>query len=246
MDQFLSNQKAVVTGGTRGIGYAVALGLMQAGADVLICGRTDIGVRESVSRLKSQAGEGAGKVSGAAADVSKWHDVEAMFQFVNRKWNKLDILVNNAGIGIFRSVADLTPEEWHQVIDLNLTGVFYCCHAAIPLLKASGSGYVFNVSSLAGRNPFAGGAAYNASKFGLNGFSEAMMLDHRQDSIRVTTVMPGSVATEFGAVPANDKGGDDWKIQPEDIAQTILDLLHMPKRTLVSRVEVRPSQPPRK
>ncbi len=151
--------------------------------------------------------------------------------------------MNNAGLGVFKPVADLTPEEWHKVIDLNLSGVYYCCHAAIDLLRASGSGYVFNISSLAGRNPFAGGSAYNASKFGVNGFSEAMMLDHRKENIRVTTVMPGSVDTDFGHVPGQGSTGNEWKIAPGDIAEIILSLLRMPARTLVSRVEMRPSIP---
>lgn len=139
---------------------------------------------------------------------------------------------------MFRSVADLSIEDWRSTVETNLSGVFYCCHEALPRMRKRGGGYVINISSLAGKNPFAGGAAYNASKFGLNGFSEAMMLDHRHDNIRVSYVMPGSVATEFGSGV-----GGDWKIQPEDIAQIVMDLLRMPERSLVSRVEVRPSRP---
>jgi NAD(P)-dependent dehydrogenase (short-subunit alcohol dehydrogenase family) len=245
MDTFLKNQTAVVTGGTRGIGYAIALELARAGANVLICGRTETGVADAIIRLQAEAGEGAGAIEGRAADVSKWNEVEVLFQYCASKWEKLDILVNNAGLGIFRPVAELTPEEWRRVIDLNLSGLYYCCHAALPLLRAAGEGYVFNISSLAGKNPFAGGAAYNASKFGVNGFSEAMMLDHRQEGIRVTSIMPGSVATEFGGVPGVTKPGGEWKIQAADIAQILLSLLRLPARTLVSRVEVRPSKPPR-
>ncbi len=244
MRPFLHDKTALVTGGTRGIGFAVALGLARAGARVLISGTNDAGVKTALTDLRREAGEEA-ELHGQAADVSKWDQVESLFQFADREWKSLDILVNNAGVGIFAPVADLTPEQWHQVIDVNLTGLYYCCHAALPLLRASGDAYVFNMSSLAGRNPFAGGAAYNASKFGVNGFTEAMMLDHRREGIRITTIMPGSVATDFGFVPGQNQEGADWKIQPEDIAEIILSLLRLPSRTLVSRVEVRPSRPPK-
>jgi len=150
------------------------------------------------------------------------------------------VLVNNAGLGKFRNVADLTVDEWRRTIETNLNGVFYCSKEALLRFKTGGRGYVINISSLAGKNPFAGGAAYNASKFGLNGFSEAMMLDLRYDNVRVSYIMPGSVSTEFGS-----GGGADWKIQPSDIADIVLMLLRMPDRTLVSRVEVRPSRPKR-
>ncbi len=244
MDRFLAGKSAVVTGGTRGIGYAIALGLARAGAAVLICGRKSEQVNQAVGRLREEAGEES-LLEGRPADVSKWNDVEALFQFVDQKWNKLDILINNAGLGIFGSVADLSPADWHRVIDLNLSGLYYCCHAAMPLLRKSGESYVFNISSLAGRNPFAGGAAYNASKFGVNGFSEAMMLDHRHDNVRVTSIMPGSVDTDFGHVPGQTKPENDWKIQPSDIADVVVGLLRLPARTLVSRVEIRPSKPPK-
>lgn len=244
MSQFLHGRTALITGATRGIGYAIALQLAQAGADVLINGRTDSTVTEAVGKLRAAAGPDSGSIEGFPADISKWDDVENLFQYVGRKWNKLDILVNNAGLGIFRSVADLTPVEWRKVIDLNLNGVFYCCHAAMPLLRESGEGYVFNISSLAGRNPFAGGAAYNASKFAVNGFTEAMMLDHRQDNVRLTTIMPGSVDTSFGDVAGQSHASAAWKIQPEDIAEVVVSLLRLPSRTLVSRVEIRPSKPP--
>jgi NAD(P)-dependent dehydrogenase (short-subunit alcohol dehydrogenase family) len=153
----------------------------------------------------------------------------------------LDILVNNAGIGIFRPVGELTLEDWRATLDINLTGVFYCCREAIPRLRHSGGGAIVNVSSLAGKNPFAGGAAYNASKFGLNGFSEALMLDHRRDRIRVTYVMPGSVDTDFS--PRSERAS--WKIAPEDVAEAVVLALRMPDRTTVSRIEMRPSIPPK-
>ncbi len=164
---------------------------------------------------------------------------QRFFGQVDQRFGGLDILINNAGIGVFKSVADLTPEEWRRTIDVNLNGAFYCSHDALPRMKSRGGGYIVNISSLAGKNPFAGGAAYNASKFGLNGFSEAMMMDHRYDNVRVSYVMPGSVDTEFGAgaSPA------PWKIQSEDVAEVVMMLLRVPARTLISRVEIRPSQP---
>jgi NAD(P)-dependent dehydrogenase (short-subunit alcohol dehydrogenase family) len=153
-------------------------------------------------------------------------------------------LINNAGIGVFLSVADLTPEQWRQVIDTNLTGVFNCCHAAIPFMKRKGGGYIINISSLAGKNPFKGGAAYNASKFGLNGFSEAIMQDLRYDNIRVSYVMPGSVNTQFGG--SLHEADSAWKLAPEDVAQVVIDLLRHDPRCLPSCVEMRPSKPLKK
>ncbi len=236
MEQTLSGKIAVVTGGTRGIGRAIAERLLGEGALVAVCSRS----RENVQSLVNDCQPGAaGRLLAEAADVSNLTDVVRFFQSVDTRFGGVDILINNAGIGIFKSVADLTPEEWRRTIDLNLNGVFYCSHEALPRMRRRGGGYIINISSLAGKNPFAGGAAYNASKFGLNGFSEAMMLDHRYDNIRVSYVMPGSVDTDFGrraeAAP--------WKIQPEDVADVVLALLRLPERTLVSRVEMRPSKP---
>lgn len=176
---------------------------------------------------------------GEAADVSKLEDVQRFFASVDARFGGVDFLINNAGIGVFKSVADLTPEEWRRTIDLNLSGVYYCSHEVLHRMRNRGGGYIINVSSLAGKNPFAGGAAYNASKFAVNGFSEAMMLDHRYDNVRVSYIMPGSVDTGFSA----QAGGAPWKIQPDDIAEVVMMLLRMPARTLVSRVEIRPSQP---
>ena len=166
-----------------------------------------------------------------------------MRQAVER-FGGLDVLVNNAGIGLFKNVADMSIAEWQATIDTNLTGVFYYCHAAIPHLRTRGGGWIVNISSLAGKNPFIGGAAYCASKAGLNAFSEALMQEVRYDNIRVTCVMPGSVATGFGGAAAPT--GPDWKIQPEDVGQVVVDLLLMPPRSLPSRVELRPSKPPQK
>ena len=226
----------MVTGGTRGIGRAVAVRLLGEGATVAVCGRASESVEAVVREWKHGAG---GEVFGAVADVSKLEDVRRFFDSVEKHFGGIDFLVNNAGIGIFKSVADLTPEEWHRTIDLNLSGVYYCSHEVLPRMRKRGGGYIINISSLAGKNAFAGGAAYNASKFGLNGFSEAMMLDHRYDDIRVSYIMPGSVDTDF----SHRTGAAPWKIQPEDIAEVVSMLLRMPSRTLVSRIEIRPSKP---
>src|SRR6266446_8496155 len=236
MEPFLNGKHAVVTGGTRGIGRAIAESLLRSGAAVAICGRT----RESVDRASAELKQATGgDVLGVTADVSKWDQVELLFKTVQSRFGGLDILVNNAGAGVFRGIQDLTLEDWRSTIDLNLTGVFNCCHYALPLLRKRGSGYIIQISSLAGINAFAGGAAYNASKFGLNGFSEAIMQDLRYDNIRVSYIMPGSVDTDFSP----RSGRAEWKIAPQDVAEVVLALLHMPVRTLVSRVEMRPSKP---
>lgn len=237
MDNFLQGKNAIVTGGTRGIGLAIAEGLARSGAGVAVCGRGDSSVENAVSHLSKVS---KSKVVGKVADVRSSTEVEQLFQFVDRELGGLDILVNNAGIGVFKSMADLSVEEWVRTLETNLTGAFYCSKQAVTRMRNRGSGYVIHISSLAGKNAFAGGAAYNASKFGLNGFSEAMMLDHRNDSVRVSCVMPGSVDTEFGS---STKGGAEWKIMPEDIAEIVLMLLKTPARTLISSVEVRPSRP---
>lgn len=233
MEQFLKGQPALVTGASKGIGFAIAEALLQAGAEVAICGRDEKSLSEAAERLKP-----LGKVVHTRADMTREEDVQALLDFVKQQLGGLRILINNAGLGVFKPVADLQPAEWRLTLDTNLTGVYYCTHYALPLLRAQG-GSVIQISSLAGKNPFAGGAAYNASKFGLNGFSEALMLDHRNDKIRVTSIMPGSVNTDFST--RSEKA--DWKIQPEDIAQIVLDVLRLPERTLVSHVEVRPSRP---
>jgi 3-oxoacyl-[acyl-carrier protein] reductase len=234
------NKICLVTGATRGIGRAIAKMMLQEGAQVAICGRDQNAVDQAVSELRDETG---GKVAGKAADVSKHEDVAGMFQFVDTHFGGLDVLVNNAGLGFFRSVSDLSVEEWQLTLDTNLSGVFYCCREAFPRFQKRGGGYIVTISSPAGKNPFAGGSAYNASKFGLNGFTEAMMLDKRNDNVRVSYIMPGSVATDFAG--HGTESGSDWKIQSEDIAEIVRTLLHMPERTLISRVEVRPSRPKR-
>lgn len=236
MTETLSGKIAVVTGGTRGIGRAIAESLLGAGAMVAVCSRSRENVHAFVKKCQPDA---RASLLAETADVSDLDDVGRFFAAVDARFGGLDILINNAGIGIFKSVAELTPEEWRRTIDLNLNGAYYCSHAALPRMRARGGGYIINISSLAGKNAFAGGAAYNASKFGLNGFSEAMMLDHRYDNVRVSYVMPGSVDTDFGPRAASAA----WKIQPEDIADVVMALLRLPDRTLVSRVEIRPSKP---
>ena len=222
-----------MTGGTRGIGRAIARRLLSEGAAVAICGRARGPVEKAVAEMAS----GGGKIIGEAADVSKLDDVRRFFQTVDERLGTVDFLINNAGVGIYKPAVDLTPEEWHRMIDLNLSGVYYCSHEALQRMIGRG-GYIINMSSLAGKNPFAGGAGYNASKFALTGFSEAAMMDHRYDDVRVSYIMPGSVATEFGS-----SGPAEWKIAPEDIAEVVVTMLHMPRRTLISRVEMRPSKP---
>jgi len=188
--------------------------------------------------VTEMAAQSKSKVMGKAADVSKKEDVTNFFTFVDRELGGLDILVNNAGVGVFKTTAELTADDWQRTLGTNITGVFYCCQEALSRLRNRQDGYIVNMSSLAGKNAFVGGAAYNASKFGLNGFSEAMMLDHRYEGIRVSCILPGSVDTGFGSGT-----GADWKIAPADIAEVVLMLLRMPPRTLVSSVEVRPAKP---
>ena len=232
----LTGRVALVTGGTRGIGEAIVRALSSAGASVAFTGRDQ-------SRLKKVASEIGAPVEAIRADV---RDPVQAAEAVDRTvaaLGGLDILVNNAGVGVFTSVADMSLEQWHDVLDTNLSGVFYCCHAAVPHLRQRGGGWIINISSLAGKNAVTGGAAYCASKAGLNAFSEVLMQEVRQDNIRVSYIMPGSVATGFGY---GDPNKSSWALASEDVAQVVLDLLAMPPRSLPSRVELRPSRPPRK
>ncbi|HEY3824462.1 MAG TPA: SDR family oxidoreductase [Bryobacteraceae bacterium] len=244
--QNLADKTAIVTGGTRGIGRAIAERLLEEGARVAICGTRQKSVDDALDLLSPK-----GQVFGMVADVSRLEDVRTFVGAVMQKFGGIDILINNAGAGIFRGIADLAPEEWQRMIGLNLTGVYYCCHEILPIFRQAGGGDVINISSLAGKNAFAGGAGYNATKFGLNGFSGALMLDYRNEGIRVSTIMPGSVDTEFGRNPAESdryvrRDKNEWKIAPEDIAEIVVTTLLMPRRTTVSSVEVRPSRPPGK
>ncbi len=231
---------AVVTGGTKGIGFGIADALIEAGARVFICGRDKGDLKTAIDRL-SQKGEAAGEI----CDVRSEDQVRMMLEECERVFGGVDILVNNAGVGYFgKTVEELSGEEFRQTLETNLNGVFYGCHYAIPRMKSRGGGYIFNISSLAGQNAHPRMAAYNASKFGLNGFTEALMQEVRHDNIKVSYICPGSVNTAFGGdTPSDDKA---WQIQPGDIGEIVVDLLKMPQRTLPSKVEVRPSKPPKK
>ena len=238
----MAGKVGLVTGATRGIGRAVAEMLLKEGANVAICGRRQDLVDQAVAEMNavSHSSGYLNKVVGQAADVRKDEDVAALFRFVDHSFGGTDVLVNNAGVGVFKPVGEISIDDWKLVLETNLNGAFYCTREALFRFATRGGGYVVNISSLAGKNPFAGGSAYNASKFGLNGFSEAAMLDARNDNVRVSYVMPGSVATEFGMTAER---GSEWKIWPEDIAEIVRMLLLTPARTLISRVEVRPSRP---
>src|SRR5690348_4051818 len=241
MSESLYGKRAVVTGASKGIGLAVTKALVEQGTQVAICARSEKPLQEAVDSLREAATNGGGRIVGQAADVSRSGEVTRFFDFASTELGGLDILVNNAGLGIFRPAAELTVEEWDRQIGVNLSGAFYCSREALQRFHRSRGGWIINISSLAGKNPFSGGAGYNASKFGLNGFTEAMMLDHRNDNVRVSYIMPGSVDTHFSGAPAEHTS--DWKIAPEDIAEIVLNVLRMPPRTLISRVEVRPSRP---
>ena len=236
----IKGKTALITGGSKGIGYGIAAELIKAGMDVAVTSRYP----EAASQAADQLNQiGPGRALGLAADV---RDLAAQEQSVARlleAWGRLDLLVANAGLGHFGSIETLSPEQWHETIDINLTGVFNSVKAALPALKES-KGYLMTIASLAGTNFFAGGSAYNASKFGLVGFTQAIMLDLRQYGIRVTTIMPGSVTSYFNEHEPNP--ADAWKIQPEDLGQMIADLLRLHPRTLPSKIEVRPTQPPQK
>ena len=233
----LKGQVAVVTGGSRGIGLAIARALVTHGVSVAITGRSD----EHLASARPQIeGAGPGRVETVRADVRSYADVERAVAAAVGRFGGLDILVNNAGVGIFTEVAAMTPDEWGAVMDTNLTGVFNACHASLPHLRRRGGGYIINISSLAGKNPFAGAAAYCASKAGLNAFSEALMQEVRHDDIRVSYVMPGSVSTAFAGTQTT---GADWKIAADDVAEVVIDLLSLSPRSLASRVELRPSKP---
>jgi 3-oxoacyl-[acyl-carrier protein] reductase len=235
----LHGKIVIVTGGTRGIGRAIAERLLREGCRVAICGRKP----ESVDRAVAEMHQ-IGEICGFAADVTQPQQVEHFFAEVDRQFGGLDILVNNAGEGVFRKVGEMSVEDWRRNIDLNLNGAFYCSHAALARFANRGGGFIINISSLAAKNPFSGGAGYNASKFGLNGFSEALMLDHRYDGVRVCSVMPGSVDTEFGGGDATRRSADSsWKVAAEDVAEVVTLVVGMPSRTMVSQVEMRPSKP---
>ena len=238
----LSGRVAIVTGSTKGIGRAIAESFADHDASVVVSSRHDDAVEEAAAALE---GRGKGGVLGRVSDVRDPASCRELIDAAVEEFGRLDILVNNAGLGRFAPVQEMSIEDWRVQIDTNLSGVFYCSRVALPHLSATGDGWIVNIGSLAGRNTFAGGAGYNASKFGLIGLTEAMMLDVRHDDVRVSLVMPGSVETHF-----NDRDPEgsprDWAQRPEDVALAVLSLLDQPKRTHVSRIEMRPSQPPKR
>jgi 3-oxoacyl-[acyl-carrier protein] reductase len=237
----LTGKVAVVTGGSRGIGLAVARRLVAEGVKVAVTGKSDAHLNAARPLIE---GAGPGSVETLQADVRSYDQVQGSIAATVARFGGLDILINNAGVGIFTNVADMTPQQWAEVIDTNLTGVFYACHAAIPEMRRRGGGFIINISSLAGKNAFPSAAAYCASKSGLNAFSEALMQEVRYDNIRVSYVMPGSVATGFSG--GDESKGAEWKVSADEVADVVLNLLHHPGRSLPSRVELRPTKPPRK
>ena len=240
----LKGMRALVTGGSRGIGRSIADALVDVGVRVAVTARTGVDVNRARTELAVRSGNDDAAAIGIVGDVRRHADCTRMIEDTVAAFGGLDILINNAGIGAFETVAGMTPEMWDSVIETNLNGVFYCTHEALPHLKQSGNGWVINIGSLAGKNAFPRGGAYNASKFGLIGFSEALMQEVRYDDIRVSYIMPGSVATEFMGRTSDD--GADWRIAPEDVARAVTDVLSYPGRSLTSRIELRPSKPPRR
>lgn len=236
---WIADKTAVVTGSTRGIGLAIASALLERGARVLICARNGQEVDDAVASLSERHGE---RAAGARCDVRSYDDVRELFTRAREEFGKVDILINNAGIGSRNNVEDMSVDEWSAMIDTNLSGVFYCCHEALPLMKPNG-GYIINIGSLAGKHAHPGSAAYSASKFGLIGFSEALMQEVRFDHIRVSYIMPGSVNTGFGRGGGKQDPAGTWKLLPEDVATVVTNLLEMDPRALPSRVELRPSEP---
>ena len=234
----IEGKSAIVTGGSRGIGFAIARALLERGGRVFICARNAGEVQQSVATLRQKHD---GQVYGAACDVRSYESVREMFRQFQDALGAIDILVNNAGVGSHNKVEQMPVEEWNATLETNLSGVFHCCHEALPLMKGRG-GYIINIGSLAGKNASPGMAAYCASKFGLIGFSEALMQEVRYDHIRVSYVMPGSVNTSFGRSGEQDRA-TTWKLLPEDVASVVINLVEMDPRALPSRVELRPSEP---
>jgi len=234
----LKNKVAYITGGSKGIGYGVAQKLITAGMKVAISGRTLKTVEKAAEYLGDQ-----NNVLALQSDVAKYEDEQMAVQKILNKWGQLDVVIANAGVGHFMPIDQMSDADWHQMIDTNLNGVFHTLKASVEALKKS-KGYYMTLASLAGANFFASGARYNATKFGVVGFTQAAMLDLRKYDIKVSTIMPGSVATHFNDNEPSEK--DDWKIQPEDIGELVLDLLKMHPRTLPSKIEVRPTRPDKK
>jgi NAD(P)-dependent dehydrogenase (short-subunit alcohol dehydrogenase family) len=231
---------AVVTGGTRGIGHAIARALSAEGFRVGISGRDE----KSVRRASEDLSAGGGEVDGFRADARSQQDQKALVEWAEKRFGRLDVLVNNAGIGDFGRVDDLSPDRYRAVIETNLLGAYYAIHYAAPVMKKGGGGFIVNIASLAGVNAFSGGSAYNASKFGLLGLSDAAMLDLRHDGIRIAAILPGSVATDW----MHSHGNQDtsWMLSPDDVARAVCDLVRYPGRAIPSRLDLRPSRPPKK
>lgn len=236
----LKGKVALITGGTKGIGYGIAEALLHEGVKVVITSRDEHSANEAAKTLASKTNT-TGSIIGVQADVRQLESQEEAVNQALKTFGQLDIVVANAGLGHFGSIEELTSEQWNAVIDTNLTGVFNSIKASVDALKIS-KGYYITISSLAGTNFFAGGSAYNASKFGVTGFTQAVMLDLRKYGIKVSTIMPGSVSTHFNGNEPSEKGA--WKIQIEDIGELVIDLLKMNPRTLPSKIEVRPTTPP--
>ncbi len=236
----ITDKVALITGGSKGIGLGIAEILLEAGLKVAVTSRSKEVAQATADQLNAKY---PGKALGIASDVRDLAAEQKAVEQVVAHFGQLDVLVANAGLGHFAPIQELTPEQWQSTIDTNLTGVFHSVKAAIPALKDT-EGYIITIASLAGTNFFPTASAYNASKFGLVGFTQAIMLDLRHEGIKVSTIMPGSVATEFNN--HNPSDADAWKIQPEDIGQMVADLLRMHPRTLPSKVEVRPSRPPKR
>jgi 3-oxoacyl-[acyl-carrier protein] reductase len=236
----IQNKVALITGGTKGIGYGIAESLMKEGVHVAITSRSASSAEAAAQQLNSNSKNGA-KAIGIQADVKDFESQQQAVKTVVNQFGYLDIVVANAGVGHFANIEDTTLEQWHDTIDTNLSGVFYSIKSSVEALKKS-KGYFITISSLAGTNFFANGSAYNASKFGVTGFTQAVMLDLRKYDIKVSTIMPGSVATHFNGHTPSDS--DAWKIQKEDIGELVVDLIKMNPRTLPSKIEVRPTMPP--
>jgi 3-oxoacyl-[acyl-carrier protein] reductase len=236
-----AGRSALVTGGTKGIGKAILRDLLEVGFAVAFTARSSAEVEMIADEM---SGLGSGRVLGLVADVRDPKACESVVDRVVEEFGGLDVLVNNAGVGRFAPIQEMSLEDWQVQIDTNLSGVFFLSRASVPHLKKSEDAWILNIGSLAGRNAFAGGAGYNASKFGLLGMTEAMMLDLRYEGIRVSLIMPGSVDTGFGEAPLGQKEG--WALTTEDVSRAVLDLLRYPRNALPSRVELRPSRPPRK
>ena len=230
---------ALITGGTKGIGYGVAECLMKAGVNVAITGRSKLSATEAANKLNSNSNDSVHAI-GIEADVRDYVSQEKAVKEVIAEFGKLDIVIANAGLGHFNTIENLSIKQWQETIDTNLTGAFYTLKASVDNLIKN-KGYYITISSLAGTNFFSGGAAYNASKFGLTGFTQAVMLDLRKHGVKVSTIMPGSVSTHFNGNEPDESGS--WKIQIEDIGKLVVDLLTMHPRTLPSKIEVRPSFP---